>query len=76
MITAAEKEKVQGSPAIVPQDDLFDTSLGMPLYWQELKTAHCWKSLLKDVGAKAIFDLTIGSGACGRAAMAMGVSYY
>ena len=75
LITAAEKEKVQGSPAPVPQEDLFDTSLGMPLYWQERKTVHCWKSLLKDVGAKAIFDLTPGSGACGRAAMEMGVSY-
>ena len=30
---------------------------------------------MKDVGAKAIFDLTPGSGACGRAAMAMGISY-
>ena len=72
LISAAEKEKVQGSPALVPQEDLFDMSLGMPLYWQERKTVHCWKSLLKDFGVKAIFDLTLGSGACGRAAMDMG----
>ena len=75
LITATEKAKIHGCEALAPQEDLFDTSLGMPLYWQERKTVKCMKTLLKDVHAKAVFDLTPGSGACGRAAMEMGISY-
>ena len=75
LITATEKAKIHGCEALAPQEDLFDTSLGMPLYWQERKTVKCMKTLLKDVHAKAVFDLTPGSGVCGRAAMELGISY-
>ena len=54
---------------------LFDSSVGVPLFWQERKTVKCWKAILKDVQCKAVFDLTPGSGACARAAMEMGVPY-
>ena len=35
----------------------------------------CWKAFLQDHKAKAVFDLTPGSGAAARAAMELGVQY-
>ena len=64
-----------GHEPAAPQGGVFDTSVGQPLFWQERKSVSCLKALLADVQAKTVFDLTPGSGACGRAAMEMGLVY-
>ena len=75
LMAVTEKAKVMGADPATPQGDIFDTGVGMPLFWQERKTVQCWKTLLRDVNAKAVFDLTPGSGACARAAMSAGLTY-
>jgi hypothetical protein len=75
LIQASDKEKIVGHVPAAPQGAVFDTSVGMPLFWQERKSVSCLKALLADVQAKTVFDLTPGSGACGRAAMEMGLVY-
>ena len=47
----------------------------MPLYWQERKPVELWEDLLLSIDAKMVVDLTPGSGAAGRAAMRLGISY-
>ena len=47
----------------------------MPLFWQERKTPALWKRLMTDVKARAVFDMTPGSGALARACMEEGISY-
>ena len=59
----------------VPKECIFDSSSGVPLFWQERKSVDCWKALLYNHQAKAVFDLTPGSGAAARAAMELGVQY-
>ncbi len=75
LMLASDKEKVVGHAPEVPKSAVFDTGMGVPLYWQERKTVTCWKALLGDVQAKAVYDLTPGSGACARAAMQLGATY-
>ena len=75
LIQASDKEKIMGHEPAAPQGGVFDTSVGQPLFWQERKSVSCLKALLADVQAKTVFDLTPGSGACGRAAMEMGLVY-
>ena len=53
---ASDKEKVVGHAPAAPQESLFETSTGMPLFWQERKTAKCWQKLLNGVHAKCIVD--------------------
>lgn len=47
-----------------------------PLFWQECKPISFWMALLNDLNAKAVFDLTPGSGALAEAAMAAGIQYH
>ena len=47
-------EKVMGHAPDAPQGKLFNTPMGMPLFWQERKPHKCWKALLQDVHAKCI----------------------
>lgn len=79
LLLPANKEKIMGYAAVVPpstaSQKVFDTSLGLPLFWNERKDAAIWKQLLKDIQAKSIFDLTPGSGQCARAAMEAGIQY-
>ena len=75
LMQAESKSKIIGCPTDFPRGEIFDSTLGVPLFWQERKTAACWKALLQDVSAKAVFDLTPGSGVCGRACMELGLSY-
>ena len=58
-----------------PKVKHFDTSIGVPIFWQERKTIACWKALLEDVQCRAIYDVTPGSGSCGRLALEMGYLY-
>jgi len=48
----------------------------VPLFWQESKPIAFWVALLQDLRAKAVFDLSPGSGGCAEAAMSMGLLYH
>lgn len=75
LISAADKETVLGKPPAVPPTKIFDADRGMPLYWQERKPVDLWEDLLASIDAKMVVDLSPGSGAAGRAAMRLGISY-
>ena len=77
LISRISKERLVGHEVEAPAEtqDVMDTSVGMPLFWQERKSCTFWQALFKDVNAKAVFDLTPGSGQCARAAMEMGLNY-
>jgi len=74
LISLEDKAKVHGVPPATPRPQLFDASLGLPLFWQERKTPSFWAQILRDLDAKAVFDLT-PSGSLGRACLAEGVLY-
>lgn len=75
VMSADFKETILGQPTEVPKDSVFDCALGVPLFWQERKTVQCWSTLFENHRAKAVFDLTPGSGAAARAAMDLGIQY-
>ena len=72
-----DKEKILGFDPVLPtgKKTIFDCSVGLLLFWQERRTVAFTKRLLKDAMAAAVFDLTPGSGACGRACIEMGLPY-
>ena len=79
LLLPSDKEKIVGyAPASPPSSaskKIFDSSLGLPLFWTERKTAAIWEQLLKHLNATAVFDTTPGSGQCARACMQAGISY-
>ena len=75
LVSLADKAKIHGYEPQCPRARLFDSSMGVPLFWQERKSAKFWATLFAHVDAKAIFDCTPGSGAAGRAAMECGIHY-
>ena len=75
LLQSESKNSIMGYDTEVPRAEIFDSSMGVPLFWQERKSVSCWKAILQDVSAKAVFDLTPGSGCCGRACMELGLSY-
>ena len=75
LVSLADKAKIHGYQPECPRKKLFDSSMGVPLFWQERKSAKFWATLFTHVDAKAIFDCTPGSGAAGRAAMELGIVY-
>lgn len=75
MISLEDKAKVLGYEPALPREKIFDSSAGVPLFWQERKDPSFWTTLLTHLDAKCIVDLTPGSGSCARAAMDLGISY-
>ena len=75
LVSLADKAKIHGYQPECPRKKLFDSSMGVPLFWQERKSAKFWATLFAHVDAKAVFDCTPGSGAAGRAAMERGIHY-
>ena len=75
LISAGDKQTVMGKTPAVPPAKIFDADRGMPLYWQERKPVDLWEDLLLSLDAKMVVDLSPGSGAAGRAAMRLGISY-
>ena len=75
LTSVEDKQKIMELAPCAPSEKIFDCSVGMPLFWQERKTVAFIKRLLIDVHATAVFDLTPGSGACGRACLEMGLQY-
>jgi len=74
-LSAAGKASILGFEPETPNEYMFDSSGGLPLFWQERKTVKFWISLLNTYHAKAVVDATLGSGACARAAMELGLPY-
>jgi len=75
-VSASDKARIWGAEAERPRQELFDTTLGQPLLWQERKTPAFWACLLTDLGVKTVVDLTPGSGSAARACMQLGIPYH
>jgi len=75
ILSAADKEKILNHESETPPMELFDTALGQPLFWAERKPPQLFKTLFQDLGAKAVVDLTPGSGTAAKAAAELGLSY-
>ena len=61
--------------APVPCRKVYDSTMGLPLFWQERKPKTFWVQLLNDLKAKVVFDATPGSGQLARACLELGVAY-
>jgi hypothetical protein len=48
-VSASDKARIWGAEAERPRQELFDTTLGQPLLWQERKTPAFWACLLTDL---------------------------
>ena len=75
-VSAGDKCRIWGADAERPRQELFDTTLGQPLLWQERKTPAFWACLLSDLCVKTVVDLTPGSGSAARACMQLGIPYH
>ena len=61
--------------APVPNSRIYDSTMGLPLFWQERKPKSFWVQLLKDLRAKVVFDATPGYGLLARACLELGFTY-
>lgn len=78
LLSLADKARAFGVPVDtleVPKLSLFDSSGGVPLFWQERKPVALWKRIFEDLSVRSVVDLTPGGGLAARAAMEMGISY-
>ena len=69
------KEAILGKEPLTPPQKLFDSSMGMPLFWQERTTTAFWTQMLQDLVVEVVFDATAGSGQLARACLEHGVQY-
>ena len=69
------KEAILGVEPPTPNKKLFDSSMGMPLFWQERKNTAFWGQILRDLMVKAVIDATAGTGQLARACLEHGVLY-
>ena len=78
LMTVDDKANLTGKDqsVLLPPPKIFEGDRGVPLYWQERRTVEFWQTLLHDVDAQMVVDLTPGSGSAGRAAMRNGISYH
>jgi hypothetical protein len=78
LMTADDKANLTGKDqsVLLPPPKIFEWDRGVPVYWQERKTVEFWQTVLNDVDAGMVVDLTPGSGSAGRAAMRNGISYH
>lgn len=78
LMSVADKARVLGisqDNVELPRQSLFDSTGGIPLYWQERKPAKLWRTIFEDLQARIVYDLTPGGGMAARAAMEMGITY-
>ena len=54
---------------------VYDSTMGLPFFWQERKPKTFWVLLLRDLRAKVVFDATPGSGLLARACLELGLAY-
>ena len=69
------KRAILGTEPQVPSHKLYDTAMGLPLFWQERKSTVLWAQVLKDVMASSVFDASPGSGQLARACLNKGIQY-
>ena len=62
LVSKSDKEKIFGYAPEMPKLKSSGAPAAGPLLWQERKTPGFWGSLLTDLEAKAVFDLTPGAG--------------
>ena len=74
-ITLADKQRIIGASAPVPPSKVFDTDLGCPLCWQDVKSKDLWSALLEATNADFVVDLGAGSGITARACLALGIPW-
>ena len=75
LLSKADKERILGFEPATPKLKGSAATPACPLFWQEKKTHLFWATILNDLGAKAVFDCTPGSGSCARACMDKGIVY-
>ena len=69
------QEAIHGFKPPTPSNKLFDTTMGLPLFWGERKSTKLYNQILRDVMATAVFDATPGSGQLARACLDRGIQY-
>ena len=74
-ITLADQQRIIGASAPVPSSKVFDTDLGCPLVWQEVKSQDLWLALLEATNADFVVDLGAGSGMTARACLHLGIPW-
>ena len=74
-ITLADKQRIIGASPPVPPSKVFDTDLGCPLCWQDVKSKDLWLALLEATNADYVVDLGAGSGITARACLAFGIPW-
>ena len=72
---AEPKKAILGFDAPIPNNKLYDSTMGMPLFWQERKNTKFWAQLLHDLNIRAVFDATAGTGQLARACLQHGILY-
>ena len=66
---------MNGASLPVPDSKVFDTDIGCPLYWQEIKTQEVWKAVLRATCAGCVVDLGAGHGITARACLASDIPW-
>ena len=74
-ITLADKQRIIGASPPVPPSKVFDTDLGCPLCWQDVKSKDLWLALLEATNADYVVDLGAGSGITARACLSFGIPW-
>ena len=74
-IALADKERIIGASTPVPSSKIFDTDLGCPLCWQEVKSKDLWCALLEAMNADFVVDLGAGGGVTARACLTLGIPW-
>ena len=74
-IALADKERIIGASTPVPSSKIFDSDLGCPLCWQEVKSKDLWCALLEATNADFVVELGAGSGVSARACLSLGIPW-
>ena len=75
LLSPIDKEQILGPTPENSRIQLFDSGVGLPLFWAERKSPAFWRQLFADLSVGCVIDLTPGSGSAARAAMDAGVQY-
>ena len=76
MVSLSDKQKIMnGASPPVPPSKVFDSDLGCPLYWQEIKSKDVWTAVLEATRADYVVDLGAGHGITARTCLATGIPW-
>ena len=74
-IVLVDKQRITGASLPMPPSTVFDTDLGCPLCWQEVKSKDLWCAVLEATNVDLVVDLGAGSGITARACLALGIPW-